>query len=94
MASMNCWGFTARFFEELRQGIRAFFEENRADLTKCEYYLPSAVKNMIARGGCDVKVLPTRAKWYGVTYHEDREAVVKALEDKIEAGEYPRQLWS
>ena len=94
MASMNCWGFTARFFEELQQGIRAFFEENRADLTKCEYYLPSAVKNMIARGGCDVKVLPTRAKWYGVTYHQDREAVVKALEDKIEAGEYPRQLWS
>ena len=93
VASMNCWGFTARFFEELTGGIGEFFRENAADLKKCEYYLPSAVKSMIAKDGCDVKVLATDAKWYGVTYHEDRAAVVNALKAMIERGEYPEQLW-
>ncbi len=94
VASMNCWGFSARFFDELERGIREFFEENRADLNQCEYYLPAAVKSMIAKGECDVKVLSTDARWYGVTYHEDRDTVVKALAAMVERGEYPKQLWN
>lgn len=94
VASMNCWGFSSRFFEELEQGIGEFFRENSADLNKCEYYLPSAVKSMIAKGQCDVKVLSTDARWYGVTYHEDRDTVVKALASLVDKGEYPKQLWN
>lgn len=94
IASMNCWGFTKEFFKELEGGIAQFFEENKANLEKCEYYLPSAVKNMISKGLCDVKVLGTDARWYGVTYHEDRQAVVDALNAMIAAGEYPERLWN
>lgn len=93
VASMNCWGFTSRFFDELKRGIGEFFSENAADLTKCEYYLPSAVKSMLSRGECDVKVLGTDSRWYGVTYREDREGVVSAIREMISRGEYPEKLW-
>ena len=93
IASMNCWGFTSAFFGELRRGITEFFEANKADLSRCEYYLPSAVRSMIDRGGCDVKVLETDARWYGVTYREDREGVVNALKSMAASGEYPTRLW-
>ena len=93
VASMNCWGFTSRFFSELRRGIGEFFAQNAADLSGCEYYLPSAVKNMLSRGECDVTVLGTDSRWYGVTYREDREGVVSALRNMVAQGEYPEKLW-
>ena len=40
-----------------------------------------------------VKVVPTTAKWYGVTYKEDKESVVTAIKNMIDSGEYPQELW-
>ena len=40
-----------------------------------------------------VEVLTTNAKWYGVTYKEDRPMIVAAIRKLIEMGEYPKDLW-
>lgn len=91
--SMNCWGFTPKVFDAIRSGLGRFFEVNRGSLLKAEYFLPTVVTDQILEGSCDVKVLKTSAKWYGVTYHEDRATVVEKIGEMTDAGIYPDGLW-
>ena len=57
-------------------------------MLKEEFYIPTVVDNMIKRDNKKVRVLPTDEKWYGVTYKEDKETVVKAMREKISQGCY------
>ena len=91
--SMNCWGFTPAIFDALEDGFRAFYTAHAADLSKCEYYLPSAVQEQIDKGLCDVKVYPTSSVWQGVTYPEDKPRVKESIAAWIRQGEYPASLW-
>ncbi|MBO4219383.1 MAG: nucleotidyltransferase [Clostridia bacterium] len=93
IVSMNCWGFTPAIFGHIREGFRDFFGRDDFVPEKSEYYLPSAVMEMISREECDVRLLTTDAKWYGVTYHEDKQFVVDEIRKLIEKGEYPENLW-
>lgn len=93
IVSMNCWGFEKTFFKSLENGFGEFLEANKNDLSKCEFFLPSAVKESMAKGECEVKVLKTHAKWYGVTYREDKASVVNYIQEQIQKGEYPDNLW-
>ena len=45
------------------------------------------------RNSIEVEVLKTNAKWYGVTYREDKDGVVKKLKEMTESGLYPSPLW-
>lgn len=90
--SMNCWAFSPDLFAELKRLFKGFFNKAN-DLSKDEFYLPFAVQDLIDEGKCDVKVLNTDAKWYGVTYHEDREMVVNAIKKMVTDGVYPEKLW-
>ncbi len=78
--SMNLWGFTPDIFDELAEEFEVFTKT--ADLMKDEFFIPSAVRNMIAKGFASVKVFESGSKWYGITYRED----MAAIKDKI--GEY------
>jgi NDP-sugar pyrophosphorylase family protein len=92
--SMNCWGFTPDIFVEIRKQMTDFFKKDLSILAKAEFFLPSVVQNLIDNGTCDVKVLNTTAKWYGVTYHEDKEEIVSFISKQIENGVYPDNLWN
>ena len=48
---------------------------------------------MIVAGKATCKVLDTPAKWFGVTYAEDRPQVVMKLNDLIKKGVYPEKLF-
>lgn len=92
--SMNCWGFTPEFFGTLEKGLKDFFEINKGEkLNKAEYYLLTAVQDEIDAGTATVKLLETDAKWFGVTYKEDRPKVVEAIRRLIDEGKYPENLW-
>ena len=92
--SMNCWGFTPEFFNTLEKGLKTFFDENKGEkLNKAEYYLLTAVQDEIDAGTATVKLLETDAKWFGVTYKEDRPKVVEAIRKLIADGVYPEKLW-
>jgi hypothetical protein len=56
-------------------------------------YIPLVVNEMVRSGQATVKVLPTTARWFGVTYREDKPRVMAELEALVRAGEYPRSLW-
>lgn len=94
IASMNMWGFQQNLMEELEKRFPAFLEENlSANPLKCEFFLPSAVQQLMEEGKAEVAVLKSEDRWYGVTYKEDKETVMKAIADFKAQGVYPKQLW-
>lgn len=93
IVSMNCWGFTPAFFENLENGFVKFLSDLGDNPLKAEYYLPTAVDEQRKAGLCDVKVYPTQSVWQGVTYAEDKARVKASIRAMIDSGEYPKQLW-
>lgn len=89
--SMNMWGFTPDYFTHSVVAFTDFLKEHLQS-EKGEYFIPTVVNDLINRGVSSCKVLDTTAKWFGVTYAEDRPGVVAKLEALVEAGEYPRNL--
>ncbi len=91
--SMNMWGFTLPFLQEAENGFTAFLDKALAENPlKAEYFLPTVVSNLIDSGKAKVKVLESSAKWYGVTYKEDKPVVMAALAKMHENGTYPEKL--
>ena len=90
--SMNMWGFTPEYFRYSEQAFREFVQQYGQELKK-EFYIPYAVDVMIRGGeaGCDV--LSTPSHWFGVTYKEDRPAVVEKFKEFAETGVYPTPLY-
>lgn len=93
LVSMNMLVFTPSIFSYIESQMNQFFQTHAEDLTSCEFLIPDVLSNAISDGYATVEVLPTTAKWIGVTYKEDTEPVVKALRKMIEEGEYPENLW-
>lgn len=95
IVSMNMWGFTASFLQEIKNGFPVFLEEGlQVNPMKCEYYLPKVVSDLLAADKATVKVLTSADKWYGVTYKEDKPVVVAAIKKMKENGLYPEKLWN
>lgn len=92
LVSMNCWGFTPDFYNHLEQLFKEFLKENGNSLT-AEFYIPFAVNDLIIKKVAEVEVLQTTAKWFGVTYRDDRNQVVLSINNLIKKGEYPSKLW-
>ncbi len=89
--SMNFWGFTPQIFPLLEKVLRVFLAEHGSS-EKAECYIPSAVAEMISSGAATVRVLPTDAPWFGVTYRDDRPRVVESLRQLVAGGQYPAAL--
>ena len=93
IVSMNLWGFTPSYIEECNKRFASFLSENLPkNPEKCEFFLPTVVANLISEGKADVKVLDNTDKWYGVTYKEDKEDVVKAFRELKANGTYPENF--
>lgn len=92
--SMNMWGLTPQFFDILETGFDRFLADTDGDDLKAEYLLPTIIGDLLEKGELEVKVLTSHDQWFGVTYKEDREAVVKAVRDLVDNGVYPSVLYS
>ncbi len=94
IVSMNLWGFTPSILGELSNRFSPFLDKSlRNDPLKSEYFLPFVVDQLVREGKADVKVLHSSDNWYGVTYKEDKERVVRAIRSFKESGLYPERLW-
>lgn len=92
--SMNMFGFRKSLLDELKKRFPAFLAANiEKNPLKCEYLLPAVVGEMLGAGECTVKVLESTDRWYGVTYKEDKEKVVAAMQAMKDKGVYPKNLW-
>ena len=94
VVSMNLWGFTRSFVDEAWGRFPAFLDRTlQTNPLKGEYFLPGVVTQLLEEEKARVKVLRSHDKWYGVTYQEDKPAVMAALADKTAQGLYPDNLW-
>ncbi|MFZ4682348.1 MAG: nucleotidyltransferase family protein [Terrimicrobiaceae bacterium] len=91
--SMNFWGFTPEIFPHLESLFSQFLDLGGNENPKSEFYIPSAVSQIIASGAAPASVLSSSGRWFGVTYREDREAVANALSQMVKDRLYPTPLW-
>ncbi|MCK5815743.1 MAG: nucleotide-diphospho-sugar transferase [Flavobacteriaceae bacterium] len=92
IVSMNFWGFTPRYFEYVDALFEEFLEANTENL-KAEFFIPLIVSEIIKSEKGTVEVLKSDAKWFGVTYKEDKEIVENAIADLRNQKVYPINLW-
>ena len=59
---------------------------------KAECLLPNMVGDLLKKGQLSVSVLHSADRWFGMTYHEDRQAVAQELARLHENGTYPATL--
>ncbi len=94
IVSMNMWGFSSSILKELKEGFAAFLKEGLVtNPLKCEYYLPSAVSQLLEAEEATVDILTSKDKWYGVTYKEDKPVIVASIQKMKDEGKYPVVLW-
>lgn len=94
LVSMNMWGLTPEFMETLEKGFVEFLSALNPEDIKKEYLLPVLIDGLIKSGKAKVDVLETKDTWFGVTYQEDKEAVMKAFKELVEKGVYPADLYA
>ncbi|MEG2002267.1 MAG: sugar phosphate nucleotidyltransferase [Clostridia bacterium] len=91
--SMNMWGVSKNFVNELQSEFEIFLSGLDQGDVKSEFLLPLVVDKLVKAKKVSVKVLETRDNWFGVTYKEDKEFVVKAFEKLVEEGVYTKELY-
>lgn len=92
--SMNFWGFTLSMMEEMKERFPIFLDKAlKENPLKAEYFLPLVVDELLKEEKATIKVLKSTDRWHGVTYKEDRQSVVDALQSMKDKGFYPDKLW-
>jgi len=90
--SMNFWCFDPSIFPFIEKIFAEFLTVN-IDKPKAEFFIPIIGDRFINEKKGAIRVIPTAAQWFGVTYKEDAEGVQANLSQLIESGEYPARLW-
>ena len=93
LVSMNYLCFAPGFIDLCEEQFNSFLDE-RMNEPKSEFFIPTATKYFIQSGKGVVKVIPTSAKWFGVTYKEDAPGVQASINALVASGEYPSALWA
>ena len=96
LVSMNMFGFTPQFLQELEDRFPLFLQyEMPKNPAKKEFLLPMTVGRLLMEDCARVKVLSSADRWYGVTYAADKQEVQGALKEMIGKGMYPAEgLWN
>lgn len=91
--SMNMWGLYPEFFDVLEKGFTKFLSQLSIEEKKAEYLLPKIIGKMLHNQEVQVKVLQSHDRWFGVTYKEDKDAVIASIRELVEQGVYPQKLY-
>jgi NDP-sugar pyrophosphorylase family protein len=91
--SMNMWGLSPEFLEELERGFPVFLQGLETGDIKSEYLLPKIIDKLVQNNEAKVQVLETKDRWFGVTYKEDKEAVASSIKSLISEGIYKTPLF-
>lgn len=91
--SMNFWCFPPTMFAATEKLFQQFVRENYTDI-KAEFFIPLLGDDFVQKQHGKIKVIPTSAQWFGVTYKEDAPVVKASVEQLVDNGEYPITLWA
>ena len=90
--SMNFWCFDTSIFGYSEKLFREFLAQHVSN-PKSEFFIPIVADRFIAEKEGIIKVIPTSAQWFGVTYKEDAPEVKENLNQLVAKGEYPPRLF-
>ena len=90
--SMNFWCFHPSMFSFTEELFHKFVKAN-TDNIKAEFFIPIIAEEFITKKGGSIKVIPTSAQWFGVTYKEDAPGVQASIDKLVADEEYPSSLW-
>lgn len=93
IVSMNFFGFTPKYFEISESMFEDFLEENYQE-PKAEFFIPLVINNLVINQTATMEVLKSDARWFGVTYKQDKEYVTSEIQKLKDSGVYPKKLWS
>ena len=92
IVSMNFFGFTPKYFEVSASLFEEFLEENYKE-PKAEFFIPLAINHVIVNNIATMEVLKSNARWFGVTYKQDKEYVTSEIQKLKDTNVYPVNLW-
>jgi len=92
VVSMNFWGFSPLYFEQLENDFIEFIKKNAGEI-KAEFYIPTVVNDLINKKEATIKMLTSNDRWFGVTYQEDKATTINAINELVKNGTYPENLW-
>ena len=90
--SMNMWGFSPSFINLLDEGFKEFLDKTDDNITG-EFLLPIYIDELLKSKRASVKVIETAAKWFGVTFQEDKQYVQSAFKELVDKGVYSSNLY-
>lgn len=90
--SMNFWCFTPYAFTIAKDLFDSFLAKS-INQPKAEVYVVDMAAKFITLDDNAMKVIPTKADWFGVTYKEDAPVVQNSINELVSNGEYPKNLW-
>ena len=85
--------FTPSLFKILEEKLPIFLEDNKDKIDSCEFLIPIVLNELLEENKVIVDVIETTSTWYGVTYKEDKELVVNAINKMIKEGTYNNNLY-
>ena len=90
--SMNFFAFEPHFIDQCEKYFSDFLDKE-INNPKSEFFIPLVVDRVVKNGEGTVKVIPTSAQWFGVTYKEDAPDVKASVDKLVADGVYPASLW-
>lgn len=91
LSSMNLWAFQPSILEALK-GAFERFHAGLEDPVEEEFRISTAVSELVGTGRARVRVVPIEERAYGMTFPEDRAAVVSGVAQAVASGDYPTEL--
>ena len=91
--SMNFFCFSPSFIDLCETLFDEFLDKNINEL-KAEFLMPKVADQFIKSGAGVIDMIPTSAKWFGVTYKEDAPIVQASIDEQVRSGAYPINLWA
>ena len=92
LVSMNLFAFNVDLMDRLKEKFPLWLKEN-INVPKSEFLIPTVVDELVHEGKATLKLLSTSSVWFGVTYKEDKPAVVASLKALVDKGEYKEGLY-
>ena len=92
LVSMNLFAFNLDLMDHLKEKFPIWLKEN-INIPKSEFLIPSVIDELVHEGKASLKLLSTSSVWFGVTYKEDKPAVVASLKALVDKGEYKAGLY-
>ena len=92
IVSMNMWGFTPSLFDHMQEMFVEFLKERGQEM-KSEFFIPLVADTLIKQGKAEVKVMTSQDEWFGITYREDKPAVIESIKELVAQGVYPNKLF-